>query len=788
MAARQRLLLRVAVLSPALLVAGSAFATDTWDEPLPGVRHLYRTTGTPWRIHALLVDLCADGVSMRATMSDERQQRTSTFASEVGADLAVNGDFFSYSDYSVSGLAIGNGQPWPGTSDPSGEGYVAFGDGRASFSPPAETGGPQAWMQDVVSGNRLLVDQGVPLSSNSGDFCTTRHPRTAAGFSQDGRTLVLAVVDGRTSLSVGMTCVELAALMDELGAWNAINFDGGGSTTMWVSGLGVLNDPSDGSERTVANHLAAFATGLLERPGSCDRSMEEAAWMAGSGIGGTSSDVDGDGLADVCGRGPDGVACALAGPGGWSAELAGPELSDAAGWADVTNWSTIRMGDVTGDGLADVCARADAGIRCWPANGAGFDASFSGPDLSDAAGWDSPAYYGTLRLADVTGDGLDDLCGRASDGLLCWPSTGSSFGPPIPGPTTADGSGPELTDALGWAHPEYYGTFRMGDLDGDGLADLCARGGAGVMCWPSTGAGFGSVIGGPSWSNASGWGDVSHWSTIRMLDVDGDGRADLCGRDADGILCHLSTGDGFGPEIRGPGWSDDTGWADYANFATLRWGDLDGDGDTDLCARADAGIRCSLFEDGSFSSLVDGPALDDAGSWDVIRFHSTIRVADFDGDGDGDLCARGWSRLRCWPWDGAGFGDSEDGPEWGEPQGWGDPSAFGTIRLVPPLCRHFELCNGRDDTCDGQVDEGCGDDDDIGDDDVGDDDIGDDDAGDDDSGPAPDGQRIGGVRRSLLGDLGCSTSPGMQAGPGPVALLALLAMLRRRHRGPQRAA
>src|SRR5690606_19352298 len=52
------------------------------------------------------------------------------------------------------------------------------------------------------------------------------------------------------------TCAELAALMAELGAWQAINLDGGGSSALFVEGRGVINRPSDGAERAVANHLA----------------------------------------------------------------------------------------------------------------------------------------------------------------------------------------------------------------------------------------------------------------------------------------------------------------------------------------------------------------------------------------------------------------------------------------------------------------------------------------------------------------------------------------------------
>ncbi|HST08238.1 MAG TPA: phosphodiester glycosidase family protein, partial [Gemmatimonadaceae bacterium] len=82
-----------------------------------------------------------------------------------------------------------------------------------------------------------------------------RHPRTALGFSRDSTTLLILTVDGRSENSGGMTLVELARVMRELGAWQAMNFDGGGSTTMVIEGK-VVNQPSDKEgERAVGNAL-----------------------------------------------------------------------------------------------------------------------------------------------------------------------------------------------------------------------------------------------------------------------------------------------------------------------------------------------------------------------------------------------------------------------------------------------------------------------------------------------------------------------------------------------------
>ncbi|MEB2314171.1 MAG: FG-GAP-like repeat-containing protein [Sorangiineae bacterium] len=685
-----------------MLSVSLARAGDTWTTPYPGLRYLERTTSYPRHIVAAQIDLCAAGVSVRATASSERTRSTSSFAKLVGAKLAVNADFFSWqNNYATSGLAIGNGSRWADTRDTGGHGFLAFGLERLHLSPPAEVvDPPPAWMRDVVGGNLQVLTAGVPIGSDSGDFCVTRHPRTVAGLSKDHRTLILAVIDGRTSTAVGMRCTEMGALMKELGAWDALNLDGGGSSTMYLGTRGVVNRPSDGSERVVGNHLGILIAGGGE-PGSCDRSFEESAIFGDAHDSSTTTDVDGDGRADLCARGADGVSCALSTGASFATPLEGPRLSDANGWADASNYATLRMGDLNGDGKADLCVRANAGVLCYLSDGKGFPTQLAGPALSDEDGWSAPGYYGTFRLADLDGDGKDDLCARSSRDFRCYPSTGAGFGAAV----TLDA----MTDA-DYGEPEYYGTLRMGDVNGDGKADLCARSAAGITCWPSTGTGFGPALAGPGWSDASGWGALPYWSTIRLVDVDGDGRADLCARAAKGLVCHLSTGTGFGDEIAGPEWSDAKGWSRHQYYSTLRFADLDGDGDRDACARAAAGVTCARWNGSGFDAEASTGLLSNDNGWDALRFYSTIRFADVNDDGRADLCARASAGAYCWLADGAaGFAPQVTGPAWSDANGWGALSQFSTFRAAGPACRAVELCgNGLDDDCSGVADDGCG--------------------------------------------------------------------------------
>jgi len=107
----------------------------------------------------------------------------------------------------------------------------------------------------AVSGSAQLLRRGIRTTHDHGQL----HPRTAIGVDRHLRRLHLVVVDGRSATSRGMTLVQLARLMRSLGDEDALNLDGGGSSTMLARSpagvLGVRNQPSDGRQRAVPNGL-----------------------------------------------------------------------------------------------------------------------------------------------------------------------------------------------------------------------------------------------------------------------------------------------------------------------------------------------------------------------------------------------------------------------------------------------------------------------------------------------------------------------------------------------------
>lgn len=122
-------------------------------------------------------------------------------------------------------------------------------------------------LREVVSAQPHLIRNGRK-ETGQGAFWEGRHPRSAVGISRDGRRLLLVVVDGRSERSAGMSLNELIEYLNHLGAHDALNLDGGGSSALAAQIGGkdrLLNNPSDARERLVPNGL-----GVVVRAGAED--------------------------------------------------------------------------------------------------------------------------------------------------------------------------------------------------------------------------------------------------------------------------------------------------------------------------------------------------------------------------------------------------------------------------------------------------------------------------------------------------------------------------------------
>lgn len=117
--------------------------------------------------------------------------------------------------------------------------------------------GTSVKMAQCIGGDTyaLIVNEGKVEQSN---YWNELHPRTAFGASQNNDTVFFLVVDGR-GISAGCTTKVLGEIINYYGAYTAVNWDGGGSSCMYVRPLGAVNNGSDGSERAVGNAMYAVA-------------------------------------------------------------------------------------------------------------------------------------------------------------------------------------------------------------------------------------------------------------------------------------------------------------------------------------------------------------------------------------------------------------------------------------------------------------------------------------------------------------------------------------------------
>jgi hypothetical protein len=267
------------VLLTVLWTARAAIIIQPWSPIFQGVEF---ATGTAddtevrlQQVQALRVDLADPNVEFFSTPSNGDApmetfgQTTTTFVQTYGLAVGVNANFFSPVNTTpndpreLSGLAISRGD----IVSPFESGRPAVLITRSntvSFATSAPASYTNVWAA-VAGSDRVLINGVAQLATCETSFCGP-NPRTAVGLSQNGRYFYLVTIDGRRpGWSDGATLYETGLWMQRLGACNALNLDGGGSTAMakLTNGTAVLlNRPSGGVQRVNGNHIGVFAPPL----------------------------------------------------------------------------------------------------------------------------------------------------------------------------------------------------------------------------------------------------------------------------------------------------------------------------------------------------------------------------------------------------------------------------------------------------------------------------------------------------------------------------------------------
>ncbi|SFA69449.1 RHS repeat-associated core domain-containing protein [Poseidonocella pacifica] len=341
-------------------------------------------------------------------------------------------------------------------------------------------------------------------------------------------------------------------------------------------------------------------------------------------------DINLDGAADVCAHFSHALQCWLS-----IGNDLQPVSSPKWDFKYKPTVSTVRYVDVNGDRFPDICRLTEPGIECFPGSQSGFrlggGARIDGPRWKDIVvtignlpevvnntDWSEARYHSTIQFIRLNDDEMADVCARDRNGIECFISTGTSYdlANPIRGPAWADGNAdPENTE---WKLPQYNSTISFPDLNGDRLNDVCGRDESGIVCYLNTLGKFdlNTPIRGPAWADVvavvppgmlvpppdpKDWSQPQRFESIRFTDLNGDGTDDVCGRDADGLICYLTDERGrFSTAgIRGPAFKDGgkPDWSQANIYKTLRFVDFDGNGALDACFRGPKGITCHFRTD-----------------------------------------------------------------------------------------------------------------------------------------------------------------------------------------------
>ena len=191
---------------------------------------------------------------------------TSSFAKSNNAEAAINGGFFNMNSggsvayFEVDDIVISKNRNTDlklGIADSVINGAIIITDDFIITIEPANS--EQFYESSkqesavLVTGPLLLLNSEVMKLPNM-KFANDRHPRTCLCKSK--KSIVFITIDGRNKEAEGMNLIEVQKFLLEIGCIDAINLDGGGSTTMWTENKGIVNFPSDESgERPVSNTL-----------------------------------------------------------------------------------------------------------------------------------------------------------------------------------------------------------------------------------------------------------------------------------------------------------------------------------------------------------------------------------------------------------------------------------------------------------------------------------------------------------------------------------------------------
>jgi hypothetical protein len=239
-----------------------------WQVFANGIDYFHAKISSPTlEFHALKIDLSAQELDIVVKGGAYKENQTlsikvSNFVRDNTLLAGINATPFDIASSKEGrviqniGIIISNGKMLAPVNS-NYDALVFYKDGKTAIINQSAINSVEN-IANAVGGFHQILTNGEPAQRTHGK--EARHPRSAAGISQDGKYMYLTVIDGRRAGSVGTTEEETALLLRSLGSWEGLNFDGGGSTALamrFADGkVRVVNTPIHGGipgqERAVA--------------------------------------------------------------------------------------------------------------------------------------------------------------------------------------------------------------------------------------------------------------------------------------------------------------------------------------------------------------------------------------------------------------------------------------------------------------------------------------------------------------------------------------------------------
>ena len=255
--------------TPPRVWQGPDIAAVPWQRVATGLD--YRVF-SPWpdsRVHVLQLDLHEPSLRLEVSAPQARGLAMDQRPETAAALASFNASFFD-GNFVPRGITVGQGQVWAPVLAAEASPWLACDAWQRCRMRFEGTAGVPAGTANAVAGTPWLVRDGLVRTqaddATCAALCARTHPRTAVGLTGNGRWLLVVLVEGRRPPVAGVTLVQLSALMRTLGADEAINLDGGGSSTLWVQGRAVMARPAnEPQERALSSTVSIVATGAGAR-------------------------------------------------------------------------------------------------------------------------------------------------------------------------------------------------------------------------------------------------------------------------------------------------------------------------------------------------------------------------------------------------------------------------------------------------------------------------------------------------------------------------------------------